>query len=72
MKYLTILQIVIAVLLMIVILLQRRGTGLGSAFGGESNVYRTKRGIEKSLFISTIIFSILFLGTALLLLVLQK
>lgn len=60
-----IIQIVSAILLIAAILLQNRGAGLGSAFGGEGNVYRTKRGLEKSLFIATIIFSIIFLCTAL-------
>lgn len=63
--FLNILQIIIAILLIAAILLQSRGSGLGSVFGGEGNIYRTKRGLEKSLFIFTIILSILFLGTAL-------
>ena len=58
-------QIILAVLLVTVILLQARGTGLGAAFGGEGNVYRTKRGIEKKLFHLTILLSILFFGVAL-------
>ena len=62
----SIIQIIIAVILVIVILLQSRGSGLGAAFGGgEGNVYRTKRGFEKILFISTIVLSVLFLGVAL-------
>jgi len=61
---LNIIQIVIAVLLTIAILMQQRGTGLSSAFGGEGNIYRTKRGLEKSLFILTIILAVLFLVTA--------
>ncbi|MFH1173140.1 MAG: preprotein translocase subunit SecG [bacterium] len=65
MSYLTIIQIIIALLLMVAILLQSRGSGLSSAFGGDGNVYRTKRGLEKSLHLVTIILSILFLGTAL-------
>ena len=60
-----VIQIITAVLLITVILLQRRGAGLGAAFGGEGNVYQTKRGFEKILFISTIILSIIFLLTAL-------
>ncbi len=54
-----------ALFLIIAILLQQRGTGLGAAFGGEGNVYRTKRGIEKKLFVLTIILAILFLGSSL-------
>ena len=55
-------QIIIAVLLIIFILLQQRGSGLGSAFGGEGNVYMTKRGAEKTIFILTIILAVLFLA----------
>lgn len=62
--YLTIAQIAVSLVLVIAILLQSRGTGLGSAFGGEGNVYRTKRGVEKILFRSTIFFAVAFLGLA--------
>jgi preprotein translocase subunit SecG len=57
-------QLASALLLIIAVLLQQRGTGLGAAFGGEGNVYRTKRGIEKKLFRLTIILAILFLGSS--------
>jgi len=63
---LNIAQIVISVLLVIMILLQQRGGGLSGVFGGEGGVYRTRRGLEKGVFISTIILAILFLATALL------
>lgn len=63
---LNILQIIIAVLLIVSILLQQRGTGLSSAFGGEGGIYRTKRGLEKYLHIFTIILAAVFLITALL------
>ncbi len=63
--YLNIAQIAVSVLLIAAILLQSRGTGLGSTFGGEGNVYRTKRGVEKVLFRSTIVLAVLFLGLAL-------
>lgn len=59
---LVIIQIILAILLMASILMQNRGTGLGSAFGGGDNIYRTKRGIEKVLSILSIIFSIIFLA----------
>lgn len=68
---LNIVQIVLGVILVTVVLLQSKGSGLGGAFGGggggggEGNVYRTKRGFEKILFRSTVVISILFLGTAL-------
>jgi len=54
------LQVVIAILLMVAVLLQNRGSGLSNIFGGTGNVYRTKRGIEKKLFIATIVLVILF------------
>jgi len=57
-------QILISVLLTIGILLQQRGAGLGAAFGGEGNVYHTKRGFERTLYISTIILAALFFITA--------
>ncbi|MBI5654049.1 preprotein translocase subunit SecG [Candidatus Uhrbacteria bacterium] len=63
---LPILQILISILLVAAILLQQRGTGLGAAFGGGGDVFRTKRGIEKSLFYATIGLSVLFFVTAIL------
>ena len=59
-------QASIAVILIIIILLQQRGSGLSSSFGGEGNVYSTKRGIEKILFRSTIAIGALFLILAIL------
>ena len=63
--YLNVAQIAVSVLLITTILLQARGSGLSSTFGGEGNVYRTKRGIEKVLFRSSIVFAIAFFGLAL-------
>lgn len=62
---LEIIQIILAILLVGAVLIQNRGTGLGAAFGGEGNIYRTKRGLEKYLFTATIILAVLFLATAL-------
>lgn len=59
-----IIQIVVSLLLIGAILLQQRGGGLGAIFGGESNVYQTRRGMEKFIFVSTIILAGLFLGLA--------
>lgn len=53
-------ELVIAALLIAVILIQQQGTGLGSTFGGESTLYRSKRGVERMLFIATIILAALF------------
>lgn len=59
-------QIILSVLLVTAILLQQRGSGLGSAFGGEGNVFRTKRGVEKILFYATIGIAVLFFANAIL------
>jgi preprotein translocase subunit SecG len=53
-------QVVVSIGLMASILLQARGAGLGSTFGGESSVYRSRRGIEKRLFQFTILLATLF------------
>jgi preprotein translocase subunit SecG len=51
-------------LLSTAILLQQRGSGLGAAFGGDTTIFRTKRGLEKGLFYATIALSVLFFGGA--------
>jgi preprotein translocase subunit SecG len=53
-------QIVVSIGLIASILLQARGAGLSSAFGGDSAVFRSRRGIEKRLFQFTIVLGILF------------
>lgn len=58
---LDIIQVIIALALIIVILLQNRGTGLGAAFGGEGNVYRSRRSFEKVLFQATIVLAVAFI-----------
>ena len=65
-NYLNIGQIVLAVALIIVILLQVRGGGLGGIFGTPSPVYRTRRGLEKTLFQLTIALAAVFLVIAIL------
>lgn len=57
-------QIVLAVILTVLVLLQQKGSGLGAAFGGGGNVAQTRRGPEKFLFNATIVVIILFLGVA--------
>lgn len=61
---LTIVQLVSLVIMIACILLQQRGVGLGSAFGGEGNVFRTRRGIEKGIFVATVVFAIIFFASA--------
>ncbi len=57
-------QIGLSVILIILILIQSKGSGLSGVFGGEGNVYQTKRGAEKIIFIATIVVVILFFGIA--------
>lgn len=66
------LQIAVAILLIAAILLQHRGTSLGGAFGGEGNVYRSRRGAEKFLFYATIALGVIFVGLAVTNMLLQK
>jgi preprotein translocase subunit SecG len=58
--YLLIAQSVVAAVLIAVITMQVRGGGLGGIFGQPESVYRTRRGVEKSLFQFTIGLTILF------------
>ena len=64
MRSLLIAQAVISVLLVASILLQNRGSGLGSAFGSDFGGYYTKRGIEKFLLYATVVLGTLFLIVA--------
>ncbi|MEK7122317.1 MAG: preprotein translocase subunit SecG [Patescibacteria group bacterium] len=64
-QLLTIIQALSGLLLIVAILFQQRGTGLSGAFGGEGNVYRAKRGVEKILFYATIAIAVLFFGSSL-------
>jgi protein translocase SecG subunit len=66
-QYLPWIQIVTAVLLGAFILFQRSEGSLGSAFGGSSSFgssFHTKRGLEKNIFIATIVLAVLFLASA--------
>lgn len=53
-----------AILMALGILLQQRGSGLSSTFGGTGNVYTSKRGAEKIVFFFTIVMAGLFVGSA--------
>jgi preprotein translocase subunit SecG len=58
--YFDIALIILGVALVASILMQVRGAGLGSVFGGTGTVFKTKRGIERLLFNATIIIATLF------------
>ena len=53
-------QIIVSIALVFAILLQARGTGLSGTFGGDSAVYRSRRGIERRLWQFAIVLLILF------------
>jgi preprotein translocase subunit SecG len=72
MRNLQIVQIIVAIFLMLAILLQNRGVGLSGVFGGSGNIYRTKRGLEKKLFILTIILGVVFFAVSLAVVLLYK
>jgi preprotein translocase subunit SecG len=58
---LNIFQIIISVLLILAVLLQVKGGGLGGIFGQSESIFRTKRGLEKWLFIGTVILVAFFI-----------
>lgn len=66
---LTIIQVVLAVVLIASVMIQQKGAGLGEAFGGSNTMFSTRRGVDLILHRVTIVVSILFFTTALLLLV---
>jgi len=58
---LIVVQILISILLITLILSQAKGAGLGSAWGGSSEFYTSRRGVEKIIFVATIVLAALFL-----------
>lgn len=65
-QYFPIAQVIVSIFLIISILLQQRGTGLGSSFGSGDSFYGTRRGIQQKIFIATIILGALFIVLSLL------
>lgn len=65
-NYLNLAQMLISIILVVVVLLQARGGDIGAAFGGGGggggSSFRTRRGIEKTLFQLTIVLSVVFLA----------
>ncbi len=66
--YFSVAQIVLSIALILAILFQVRGGGLGGIFGQASTVFRTKRGVEKTLFQLTIVLVVLFIIIAIVML----
>ncbi len=61
-NFLLILQIVVSTLLVLVILIQAKGSGISTVFGGSGSFYRSKRGVEKLFVGLTVILAIIFLA----------
>ncbi|MCD5396326.1 MAG: preprotein translocase subunit SecG [Candidatus Pacebacteria bacterium] len=59
-------QIIVSSLLVVLVLLQQRGSALGSAFGFEGSFYGKMRGLERKIFLSTVILGCLFIILSLL------
>jgi protein translocase SecG subunit len=64
-KFLIASQIVLSVLLVLVILSQEKGAGLGATFGGSNQVFRGRRGVDKVLMWATTIIAVLFVVNSL-------
>jgi preprotein translocase subunit SecG len=62
--YINLIQIIVSASLITVILLQAKGSGLGGIFGGDSSIYKTRRGVEKTLFQATVGLSVLFFAVS--------
>ena len=62
--YVNLIQIILSIALIVIILLQAKGSGLGGIFGGDSSIYRTRRGVEKTLFQATIGLAVAFFAAS--------
>jgi len=58
--------------LIIIIAMQRKGTGLGTVFGGSGSIAQTRRGVDKWLFYTTIVLAVIFVGLSTTVLLLDK
>jgi preprotein translocase subunit SecG len=54
--------VIVSLLLMLVVLAQSKGSGFSGAFGGDtSSIFRTRRGVEKTLYNFTVVIGIVFI-----------
>lgn len=54
-------QIILSVVLILLVLLQAKGSGFSGAFFSDSSAYRSRRGVERTLFNFTIVLSVVFI-----------
>ncbi len=64
-SFLEVVIFISAFLTILLVLLQQRGASLGAGFGSSGELYTTRRGLEKSMFIATIVTSVVFVGSIL-------
>ena len=64
-NFLEVLIFVSAFLTILLVLVQQRGASLGAGFGSSGELYTTRRGLEKSIFVATIVTSVVFVGSIL-------
>ena len=64
--YINIIQIIISVALIAILLVQAKGSGMGGIFGGDTSIYRTRRGVEKTLYQATVGLAIAFFAVSIL------
>jgi len=63
--YLNIIQIIVTIALIALTVMQSKEAGLGRMLGGDSSIYRTRRGVEKTMYNLTIILAVVFFLTSL-------
>ncbi|KKU14776.1 preprotein translocase subunit SecG [Candidatus Wolfebacteria bacterium RIFCSPLOWO2_01_FULL_45_19] len=64
MDYLSLAQIITAIILIILVLIQEQSSGLSGVFGGDGGFYQTRRGLERGVFIATAVFAAIFAALA--------
>jgi protein translocase SecG subunit len=71
-KFFVVIQVISAILIVVAVLLQQKGTGLSGVFGGSNVSYLTKRGAEKFLSYFTVAMAVIFIGSILLSFIIAK
>ncbi|MHB1294952.1 MAG: preprotein translocase subunit SecG [Anaerolineae bacterium] len=69
--YLNVIQIIVSLALIVITVMQSRTSGAGRMFGGDSSIYRTRRGVEKTMYHLTIALGVVFFLTSLISVLLQ-
>lgn len=64
-SFLEVVTFISAFLTILLVLLQQRGASLGAGFGSSGELYTTRRGLERSLFVTTIVCAVVFVGSIL-------